>query len=207
MPLFPQPATVVVESRESRRVRAQTPSKNAVVDPTKYCRLLPVPSTSRSRESNWDCRDASCLFILPPDRHADFVATALPPPYAAFASLPPPPVSQPLPSHSSVPSPMPPLPFAHYSYPSLAPPSVSLPCSMPSMLLSTSQSYPNAVAGIAWDATDRKTLLKDASRQRFTETSSIKICACLADAELVLTLCSRPRNRWGFFVLVWLGSE
>ena len=49
--------------------------------------------------------------------------------------------------------------------------------------------------------------LKAASRQRFTETSGIKIRAFLADAELFLTLCSRPRDRWGFFVLAWLGSE
>ena len=76
----------------------------------------------------------------------------------------------------------------------LAPPSVSLPCSMLSMLPSTSKSYPNAVARIAWHATDRETLLKAASRQRFTETSGIKIRAFLADAELFLTLCSRPRD-------------
>ena len=98
-------------------------------------------------------------------------------------------------------------PFAHELYPSLAPPSVSLPCSMPSMLPSTSQSYPNAVAGIAWVATDRETLLKAASRQRFTEKSGIKIRAFLADGELFLTLCNRPRDRWGFFVHACLGSE
>ena len=99
------------------------------------------------------------------------------------------------------------LPFAHESYPSLAPPSVSLPCSMPSMLPSTSQSYQNAVAIIAWDATVRETLLKAALRQRFTEISGIKIRAFLADAKLFLTHCSRPRDRWGFFVPIWLGSE
>ena len=172
----------------------------------RYCGLLPVPSVSRSRESDWDRRDASRPFVLPPDRHASFVASALPPPHAAFASLPPP-FPQPLPSHSSVPPPIPSLPFAHESYTSLAPPSVSLPCSMPLMLLSTSQSYSNAVARIAWNATDQKTLLKAASRQRFTETWGIEICAFLADAELFLTLCSHPRDRWGFFVLAWLGSE
>ena len=52
-----------------------------------------------------------------------------------------------------------------------------------------------------------ETLLKAASRPRFTETSGIKIRAFLADADLFLTLCSRPRDRWGFFVLAWLGSE
>ena len=173
----------------------------------RYCGLLPVTSAIRSRESDWDRRDSSCPFFLPPDRHTGFVATALPTPHAALASLPPPPFPQPLPSHSSVPPPMPSLPFAHESYPSLAPPSVSLPCSMPSMLPSTSQSYPNAVAGIAGDSTDRETLLKAASRQRFTETSGIKIRAFLVDAELFLRLCSRSRHRWGFFVLAWLGSE
>ena len=78
---------------------------------------------------------------------------------------------------------------------------------MPSMLLSTSQSYPNAVAGIAWDVTDRETLLKVASRQRFTETSAIKIRAFVSDAKLFFMLCSHPRDRWGSFVLAWLGSE
>ena len=75
------------------------------------------------------------------------------------------------------------------------------------MLPSTSQSDLNAVARIAWDATDRETLLKAASRQRFTETSVIKISAFLADAELFLTHCSRPQDRWNLFVLAWLGSE
>ena len=50
-------------------------------------------------------------------------------------------------------------------------------------------------------------MLKAASRERFTQISGIKIRAFLADAELFLTLCSRSRNRWGFFVLAWLGSE
>ena len=117
-----------------------------------------MPSASRSRESDWNSRNASRLFCLPPDRHAGFVATALPPPHAVFANLLTPPFPQPRPSHSSVPLPMPSLPFAHESYPSPAPPSVSLPCSMPSMLPSTSQSFPNAVALIAWDATDRETV-------------------------------------------------
>ena len=166
----------------------------------RYFGLLPVPSASRSRESDWDRRYASRPYFLLSDRHAGFVATALPPLYAGLASLTPPPLLQPLPSHSSVPLPMPSLPFAHESYPSLVPLSVSLWCSIPSMLPSRFQSYSNAVAGIAWVATDRETLLKAASRQRFTETSGIKIRAFLADAELFLTLCSRPRDRWGFFV-------
>ena len=78
---------------------------------------------------------------------------------------------------------------------------------MPSMLPYTSQLYPTAVVGSAWDATNRETLLKAASRQRITQTSGIKISAFIADAELFLTLCSRPRDRWGFVVLVLLGSE
>ena len=62
-----------------------------------------MPSASHPRESDWNRRDASCPFLLPSDRHAAFVATALPPPHAVFSSLPPPPLSQPIPSHSSVP--------------------------------------------------------------------------------------------------------
>ena len=81
------------------------------------------------------------------------------------------------------------------------PPFVSLLCSMPPMQPSTSQSSPNAFAGIALDATDRETLLKAKSKQRFTVTSNLKIRSFLADAELFLTLCSRPRDRWGYFVL------
>ena len=49
-------------------------------------------------------------------------------------------------------------------------------------------------------------LLKAASRQRFTETSGIKIRAFLADAELFLTLSSRLRDRWNFVVFARLGS-
>ena len=154
VPLPFQPATVVVESRESKRNQAHTPPEDTVLDPMRYCGLLPAPIASRSRESNWDRRDASRPFFLFLDRHASFDATVVPPPYAAFSRLPPPLLPQPLPSHSSAPLPMPSLPFANELYPSLAPPSVSQPCSMPSTLPSTSQSYPNAVAGIAWDATD-----------------------------------------------------
>ena len=205
VPMTPSPPQS--SSNLTSRDRVHTPLENAVLVPMRYCGLLPVPSASHSRESDWNRRDASRPFFLPPDRHAGFVATALPPPHAGFPSLPPPPIPQTLPSHSLVPSPMPSLPFAHESYPSLDPPSVSLPCSMPSMLPYTSQSYPISVTGISWDATDRETLLKAASRQRFTETSGIKIRAFLADAELLLTLCSCPRDRWDFFVLAWLGSE
>ena len=143
----------------------------------RYCVLLPVPSANRSRESNWDCRDASRPFLLPPDHDAGFTATVLPPPYVASTSLPPPPYSQPLQSHSSVPPPMPSLPFANESYLSLAFSPVSLPCSMPPMLPPASQSNLNAAAIVAWDAADRDILLKAASRQRFTKVSGSKIRA------------------------------
>ena len=62
-------------------------------------------------------------------------------------------------------------------------------------------------ANLVWEPADRDTLLKDTSRQRFTETSGCKIRSFLADAELFFTLCNRPRDRWGFFILSWLGSE
>ena len=51
-----------------------------------------------------------------------------------------------------------------------------------------------------WDAADRETLLKAASRPRFIESSGVKIRSFLADAELFLTLCNRPRSRWAYFV-------
>ena len=43
-------------------------------------------------------------------------------------------------------------------------------------------------------------MLKAADRTRFTEDSGLKIRAFLADAELFLTFCARPRDRWGYFV-------
>ena len=107
LPLPPQPVTVVVESHESRRDRAHTPPENAVLDPIRDYGLLPVPSASHLRESDLNRRDASRPFVLPPDRHAGFVANALPPPHAGFASLPPPHIPQPQASHSLVPAPMP----------------------------------------------------------------------------------------------------
>ena len=62
-------------------------------------------------------------------------------------------------------------------------------------------------ADLVWEPADRDTLLKASSRQRFTEASGFKICSFLPDAELFLTLCNRPRDRLGFFILFWLGSE
>ena len=119
---FPQPSSTVA----SRDEIAPTPPGDAVLDTMKYCRLLPLPFANRSRESNWDCRAASRPFFLPPDNDTGFAATVLLLPHAAFASLPPPPFPHPLLSQSSVPPPMPSLPFAHESYPSLAPPPVCI---------------------------------------------------------------------------------
>ena len=117
----PQLSTVVVDNRESRQNRSHPPPENAVLDPMRYCGILPMPSANRSRKSDWDRRDASRPFVLPLDRHAGSAAIAVPLTHAAFPSLSPPPVPQPLLFHSSVPSPMPSLPFADESYPSLAP--------------------------------------------------------------------------------------
>ena len=50
-------------------------------------------------------------------------------------------------------------------------------------------------------------LLKSSSRTRFTEASGLKIRSFLADADLYLSLCRRPRDRWAYFVLSWLGTE
>ena len=88
--------------------------------------------------------------------------------------------------------------------PQNAPILVSVPPVFPAPISSlTAQPQSSAVsaAKIAWDAADRETLLKASSRQRYTETSGFKIRAFLTEAELLLTLCSRPRDRWGFFVL------
>ena len=102
LPLLHQPETVVVESRESRRNRAHTPPEDAVLDSLSYCGPLPVTSASHLSESDWNRRDASRPFLLPSDRHAGYVPTALPPFHVVFASLPPPPLSEPIPFHSSV---------------------------------------------------------------------------------------------------------
>ena len=58
-----------------------------------------------------------------------------------------------------------------------------------------------------WDPEDRETILKSASRPRFVESTGMRIRAFLDDAELFLTLCGRPRSRWGHFVLSWLGHD
>ena len=168
--------------------------------------MLPEPS-DQSRDRNRGRTVTSRPFLLPFDCHDGPVATVLPPPHAAFASLPPPLIPQPLPSAISMPIPLPLIAYAPKSYPSLAPPSVSLPYPMPSVSMFAPQSFPNAAAEIAWDAVDRDTLLKAASRQRFTKVFGSKIRAFLADAELFFTLCSCPRDRWGYFVLAWLGPD
>ena len=75
------------------------------------------------------------------------------------------------------------------------------------ILASAPQSSPRTAAKIAWNASNPDTLLKAASRERFSKKSGIKIRAFLADAKLFLTLCSHPYDRWEFFVLSWLESE
>ena len=81
---------------------------------------------------------------------------------------------------------------------------------MPSLELASSSSavaaFPRPAAP-AWDPADRDTALKAASRPRFTESSGMKIRPFLDDAELFLELCGRPRDRWGIFVLQWLGID
>ena len=168
--------------------------------------MMPEPS-NQSRDRNRGRTVTSRPFVLPLDRHDGVVATVVPPPHAEFASLWPPRIFQPLPSAPSMPLPLPLISSASQSYPSLPPPSVSLPYSMLSVSVFAFQSSPNAAGGIAWDAADRDTLLKAASRQRFTEVSATKTRAFLADSEIFLTLFSRPRDRWGYFVLAWLGSD
>ena len=170
-----QPFTVVAKTL---RQRSQTPPKDAVLDPMQFFGMLPKPS-DQSRDPNRGHIVTSRPLVQPNDRHDGAVSTVLPPPHAAFASLPPPRIPQPLPSAPS----------------------------MPSVSVFALQSVPNAAAKIAWDAADSDTLLKAASRQHFTEVSNTKIRAFLTDAELILTWCSRPRDRWGYFVLAWLGPD
>ena len=62
-------------------------------------------------------------------------------------------------------------------------------------------------ADLIWEPADRDTLLKASTRVRFTEASNLKIRSFLAAAKLFLTLCNRPRDLWGYFILSWLGSE
>ena len=133
-----------------------------------------------------------------------------------------PPMSIPMPSTYIAPAPRPPpIPTADpradaYSYPFLEKLRVAEP-------IPTAQRNPERVTepathlavpahsqdagALDWDAADRETLLKAASRPRYIESSGVKIRSFLADAELFLTLCNRPRSRWAYFVLSWLGSE
>ena len=64
-----------------------------------------------------------------------------------------------------------------------------------------------AAERIEWSAADRETLLKAKFLLRFSKSSGQKIRAFLNDVEFLLTLCNRPRERCGYFVLSWLGSE
>ena len=132
------------------------------------------------------------------------------------------PMSIPMPSSYAAPAPRPPPnPNADsrsnaYSYPFLenlriadsipaaqrSPERVTEPAAHPSAL-----AHSHDAEKLDWDSADRETLLKAASRPRFIESSGVKIRSFLADAELFLTLCNRPRSRWAYFVLSWLGSE
>ena len=132
------------------------------------------------------------------------------------------PMSIPMPSSYIAPAPHPPpIPNADsrsnaYSYPFLenlriadsipaaqrSPERVTEPAARPSAL-----AHSHDAEQLDWDSADRETLLKAASRPRFIESSGVKIRSFLADAELFLTLCNRPRSRWAYFVLSWLGSE
>ena len=60
---------------------------------------------------------------------------------------------------------------------------------------------------VDWTDADREPLVKSNSRQRDTEASGAKIRSFLADTELYLSLCKRPGEKWGYFVLSWLGTE
>ena len=73
---------------------------------------------------------------------------------------------------------------------------------LPPAQLPASTQAPVAEANFVWE-----TLLKASSRQRVSKSSGMKVRDLLADAELFLTLCNRPRDRWGYFVLSWLGRE
>lgn len=57
------------------------------------------------------------------------------------------------------------------------------------------------------DPDDRETILKSASRPRFTESSGMKMRAFLEDAELFLSLRGCPRTSWSYFVLSWLSAN
>ena len=56
-----------------------------------------------------------------------------------------------------------------------------------------------------WDHDDRDLLLKSADRQRYTESSGIRIRAFVEDAVKFFEMCGRPRDRWARFVVSWLG--
>ena len=101
---------------------------------------------------------------------------------------------------------MPSLPFAHELYPSLAPRlcRCRARCRRFCRLLLSQIRMPVLESS---GMLCIETLLKAASRQRLTEVFGSKIRKFFADSELFLSLCSRPRDRWGYFVLAWLGSD
>ena len=96
------------------------------------------------------------------------------------------------------------LPAVSYAPAAIAAPSSQYAPLPPATAVATGSS---AAELLEWSHADRETLLKAASRHRYTEASGQKIRAFLDDAEFFLTLCNRPRNRWGYFVLSWLGTE
>ena len=65
----------------------------------------------------------------------------------------------------------------------------------------------SAAPSVAWEEADLDNMLKAGDQTQFTEDFGLNIRAFLANAELFLTLCCRPRDRWGYFVLTWLCPE
>ena len=58
-----------------------------------------------------------------------------------------------------------------------------------------------------WDPDDRDLLLKSANRPRFIKSSGVRIQAFLEDAETLLDMCGRPRDRWARFIISWHGAN
>ena len=156
----PQLSASAAPQLSSRRRQSRVETKSLSHAPRR-CSPRPdeiLRTTANSVRESLESRTGTAVMhlvrFLPPDRHAGSAATVLPQTHAAFTSLPPPPLTQPLPSirqwlHRCRRCRSLTNPIRHSPTPS-----VSLPCSM----LPPSQSYPNAVAGIVWDATDRETL-------------------------------------------------
>ena len=65
---------------------------------------------------------------------------------------------------------------------------------------------PGALAA-DWDDKDINTLLKLASRARFSELTGNTIRGFVADLELYLRMCAHPVHHWGYFLMASLGAE